>query len=419
MLAAIMLHTVSHPTDENPIAGAARSLYGQSFPQERFSRSATASLQRALHRVRPRSAVATSPSGVRMWSTFGDQRHAKAQAPRMESSAPDRQRRSCSIPAATKQEILGFGAAMTDSSCYVLSQMKDDERQAIMHDLFAPGEMALNVCRTCIGASDYSRNVYSFDDSDQPDPETEEVLHRSRQGLHPARAARGAQAQSRPLSVLLALESAGMDEAQQIDARRRHAQDQLRSATRATSGNSSRATRPRACPSTRSPCRTKPTPSRKATCPPACGRRNRRWSLRRSTWLPQLRKAGLSTKIWVLDHNYSSVGPGPRRTQRSGGVRIHRRHRLARLRRRTLGHDPGSRCVSRQERYWTEGGPDISQPDYQTDWYQLGRPRSMASSTTGRARSRRGTLRSTRKASPTSVHSPAAARSPLKTVRTR
>ena len=27
-----------------------------------------------------------------------------------------------------------------------------------MHDLFAPEEMAMNVCRTCIGASDYSRN---------------------------------------------------------------------------------------------------------------------------------------------------------------------------------------------------------------------------------------------------------------------
>ena len=29
----------------------------------------------------------------------------------------------------------------------------------------------LNVCRTCIGASDYSRTVYSFDESTEPDPE--------------------------------------------------------------------------------------------------------------------------------------------------------------------------------------------------------------------------------------------------------
>src|SRR5664279_1784443 len=31
--------------------------------------------------------------------------------------------------------------------------------------------MALNVCRTCIGASDYARTVYSFDESSEPDPE--------------------------------------------------------------------------------------------------------------------------------------------------------------------------------------------------------------------------------------------------------
>ena len=36
---------------------------------------------------------------------------------------------------------------------------------------FAPGEMALNVCRTCIGASDYSRNAFTYDESTEPDPE--------------------------------------------------------------------------------------------------------------------------------------------------------------------------------------------------------------------------------------------------------
>jgi glucosylceramidase len=40
-----------------------------------------------------------------------------------------------------------------------------------MHEMFAPNEMAMNVCRTCMGASDYSRNVYSFDESTEPDPE--------------------------------------------------------------------------------------------------------------------------------------------------------------------------------------------------------------------------------------------------------
>ena len=74
-------------------------------------------------------------------------------------------------PAATRQQILGLGAALTDASCYLLSQMPVDDRAALMHELFDPDEMALNVCRTCIGSSDYSRSVYSFDDSEQDDPD--------------------------------------------------------------------------------------------------------------------------------------------------------------------------------------------------------------------------------------------------------
>jgi glucosylceramidase len=67
--------------------------------------------------------------------------------------------------------MLGFGAAFTDAACYMLNQLHSDERAALMHELFAPDEMAMNVCRTCIGASDYSKSLYSFDDSEQDDPE--------------------------------------------------------------------------------------------------------------------------------------------------------------------------------------------------------------------------------------------------------
>src|SRR3954469_15256444 len=91
---------------------------------------------------------AGSPSAnpVRMWSTFGNQRHAKAQAPAWMPAGQPVPEAIHVDTAMSKQEILGFGAAMTDSSCYVLSEMKDDERQAVMHDLFAPSEMAFNVC---------------------------------------------------------------------------------------------------------------------------------------------------------------------------------------------------------------------------------------------------------------------------------
>jgi glucosylceramidase len=68
------------------------------------------------------------------------------------------------------QEILGFGAAFTDASCYVFSQLSEDAREQLFHELFHPSELGLNVCRTCIGASDYSTEVYSFDEG-EPDPD--------------------------------------------------------------------------------------------------------------------------------------------------------------------------------------------------------------------------------------------------------
>ncbi len=68
------------------------------------------------------------------------------------------------------QEILGFGAAFTDSACYMFNQLSADLREQLFHELFHPSELGLNVCRTCIGASDYSTQVYSFDEG-EADPE--------------------------------------------------------------------------------------------------------------------------------------------------------------------------------------------------------------------------------------------------------
>lgn len=69
------------------------------------------------------------------------------------------------------QTILGFGAAFTDAACYVLSRMEAEKRQALLSELFGPEGLRFSVGRTCIGASDYSRYAYSYDESVDPDPE--------------------------------------------------------------------------------------------------------------------------------------------------------------------------------------------------------------------------------------------------------
>ena len=172
----------------------------------------------------PAGPVPTGP--VKVWSTWRDRRHTAGEALTWKPAGLIGAEAIMLDPATTKQSILGFGAAMTDSSCYLLSQLSDAERAPIMHDFFSPDEMALNVCRTAIGSSDYSRSVYSFSESTEPDPELKNfsIDHDKAYILPMLREAR--KDQSRTLSLLLALEPARMDEAQQLHARRRDAQNQ-------------------------------------------------------------------------------------------------------------------------------------------------------------------------------------------------
>ena len=109
------------------------------------------------------------------------------------------------------QEILGFGAAFTDASCYMFNQLSAEARERLFHELFHPSELGLNVCRTCIGASDYSTELYSFDEG-EPDPELKRFFRRSRPCLLPPDIAAGWRGKSRSVSVFFPLESAGLDE---------------------------------------------------------------------------------------------------------------------------------------------------------------------------------------------------------------
>ena len=126
----------------------------------------------ASSRTFPAWAEGMQASGaVQVWGTFRDRRHASLESLAWKPAtaiAPDA---IMLDPGATQQEMLGFGAAFTDASCFLLNHIAPDKRAALMYELFAPDQMAMNVCRTCIGASDYSTSLYSFDDSEQDDPQ--------------------------------------------------------------------------------------------------------------------------------------------------------------------------------------------------------------------------------------------------------
>ena len=72
------------------------------------------------------------------------------------------------------QKMHGFGAAMTDASAQLLSNLPAEKRKAIMTELFGRGAngLGLSFTRLTVGASDFSPTHYSYDDTpgNAPDP---------------------------------------------------------------------------------------------------------------------------------------------------------------------------------------------------------------------------------------------------------
>ena len=118
------------------------------------------------------TAIEKTPSGtVAVRLTTGDQRYSPSQSLVWHNADRASGENTIMLGAAgNRQPILGFGAAFTDAACYVIHQMPEAERERLLQELFHPDQMALSVCRMCIGSSDYARNVYSYDEG-APDPE--------------------------------------------------------------------------------------------------------------------------------------------------------------------------------------------------------------------------------------------------------
>lgn len=67
--------------------------------------------------------------------------------------------------AAEGHAFLGLGAALTDASAWILADMPEEKREALLRDLFTPEGCNLGAIRLNIGASDYSTGLYSYDET--------------------------------------------------------------------------------------------------------------------------------------------------------------------------------------------------------------------------------------------------------------
>ncbi|MFR6641316.1 MAG: hypothetical protein ACLUSP_08280 [Christensenellales bacterium] len=58
----------------------------------------------------------------------------------------------------------GFGVALTGSSCYVLNKMPETSRAELLEKIYGKDGLGLSVARLTIGSSDYSPEVYCYED---------------------------------------------------------------------------------------------------------------------------------------------------------------------------------------------------------------------------------------------------------------
>src|SRR5271170_1144665 len=155
--------------------------------------AATTAAPASVFASQPSPAVPTGE--IEVWVTAGSMRCARSKAiswrPASEASYPQTIRLN---PAKQFQDILGFGAAFTDASCYTFNQLAPEVREELFHEMFHPTQMGLSVCRVCMGASDYSTSLYSYDDGD-PDPDLQRfsIDHDRAYILHMLRQARQVQ----------------------------------------------------------------------------------------------------------------------------------------------------------------------------------------------------------------------------------
>ncbi len=272
-------------------------------------------------------------------------------------------------PATKFQPILGFGAAFTDAACYMFNQLAPVAREELFHELFHPSQMRLNVCRTCIGSSDYSTKAYTYDEG-EPDPELKHFsIEQDRQYILPMlREARKVNPDlflfSSPWSPPGWMKAGGSMLGGSM--RRRYLTVYAEYFVKflkayADAGVPIQAVTPQNEVDTDQDARM-----------PACI-----WPQEYEIEFvralgPLFSANGLSTRIWVLDHNYNLWG----RAIAELDDPILRKYCNAIAWHGYVGEpemmDKVHQAHPDAEMYWTEGGPDYTDPHYLNDWAKWG-----------------------------------------------
>lgn len=274
-------------------------------------------------------------------------------------------------PSKKFQDILGFGAAFTDAACYTFNRLDAPARANLFHELFHPAEMGLNVCRTCIGSSDYSTEMFSYDEG-EPDPEMKRfsIAHDQAYVLPVLREARKANSDlflfSSPWSPPGWMKAGGSmlggSMRQQYFAP--YAQYFLKFL---------QAYAAEGVPVQAVSVQNEVDTDQDGRMPACSWPQEYEIGFVKNYLGPLLQKNNLSTSIWILDHNYNLWGRAideledPDLRKFCNSVAFHGYVGTPDMMTRVHNAFPDVQL------YWTEGGPDYTAPDYATDWANWGR----------------------------------------------
>jgi glucosylceramidase len=308
---------------------------------------------------------------ISVWVTAGEERFASA--PHVSWSAASGAAAADQIqldPSKKFQEILGFGGAFTDAACYMFHRLAPAAREQLLHEMFHPSEMGLSVCRTCIGSSDYSASLYSFDDGPADPDLTRFSIEHDREYILPVlREARKANPElflfSSPWSPpgWMKFNGTMLGGAMRNHYLPVYAQYMLKF----LQGYAAEGVPVQAVTS-----QNEVDTDQDGRMPACLWPQEYEIEFVSRHLGPLLERTGMPTKIWILDHNYNLWGrvvcelEDDQLRKYADGVAWH-------------GYVGTPDMMSRvheaypeKPMYWTEGGADYSDPNYLTDWCKWG-----------------------------------------------
>ena len=305
------------------------------------------------------------------WTTAGQERFAAVSKLNWNEAttppAPDHIRLN---PARKLQSILGFGGAFTDATCYTFNRLAPAARDQLFHEMFHPSEMGLSTGRVCVGASDYSTKLYSYDDGDaDPDLARFSIEHDREYILPILREARKANPElflfSTPWSPpgWMKFNNSMLGGSMRNHYFPVYAQYYLKFLQAYASEG---------VPVQALTSQNEVDTDQDGRMPACLWGQEYEIQFVRDHLGPLLEKNGVNTNIWVLDHNYSLWGRAlctledERLRQYCNAVAWHGYYGKPEMMMKVQDAYPEI------EMHWTEGGPDYTDPGYSNDWCKWG-----------------------------------------------